>query len=166
MLVGEVIEDQALHHFRSLAVGLVVDAQPALFLHRVALIVQVRLVHRERAHAVRFKEQAQIELVGGEGFEIIGTILGRSAVHVAAIVFHQNHVLALAHVLGAFEHHVLEKVRESGMAHSLAVRADVVGDGDGVSGRGVIHGHDDAEPVVELVLLDGNSQRLRCGLTL
>ena len=139
-------------------------AQPAFFLHRVALVVQVRLVHRQRTHAVGFQEQAEIELIGREGFEIIRAILRGGAVHVAAVVFHQDHVLALADVRRAFEHHVLEQVREAGMARPLVVRADVIGNGNPVSGRGMIHGHYDAEPVIQLVLFNRNPQRFRRGL--
>ena len=39
-------------------------------------------------------------------------------------------VLLVADVLRALEHHVLEEVREAGLADFLAGRADVVGDID------------------------------------
>ena len=43
MLVGEVVEGELLDRFERLAVGLVVDAEPALFLDGVALVVEVVL---------------------------------------------------------------------------------------------------------------------------
>ncbi len=166
MLVGEVIVDQALQNFRRFAVRLIVHAQPALFLHGVALIVQIGLVHRQRAHAVGFQKQPEIQLVGSEGLEVIGAILGGGAVHVAAVVFHQDHVLAFADVLGPFEHHVLEQMREAGAPGVFVVRADVVGDRNSVGRRGMIFGEHDAQAVVELVLLDRNLQGLRLALGL
>ena len=113
-----------------------------------------------------FQEQAEIELIGGEGLEVIGAVLGGGAVHVAAVVFNQDHVLALADVLGALEHHVLEQVREPGAPGMFAVRAHVVGDGDPVGGGGVIDRHDYAEAVVQLVLFDRNPKRFWLGLGL
>ena len=166
MLVGEVIVDQALQYFRCFAVRLIVHAQPALFLHRVALIVQVRLVHRQRTHAVRFQKQPQIQLIGSERFEIIRPILRGGAVHIAAVVFDQNHVLAFADVFRSLEHHVLEQVRESGVSGVLVVRAHVVGDGYPISWSGMIHRHHDAEAVIQLVLFNRNPQRFGRGLRL
>ncbi len=58
-------------------------------------------------------------------------------------------MLALADVLGALEHHVLEEVGESGSSLSLVARADVVVDGDREDRRGVVLGDDDAQPVGE-----------------
>ena len=47
MLVGEVIVNQGLQDFGRFSVRLIVHAQPALLLHGVALIIQIRLVHCE-----------------------------------------------------------------------------------------------------------------------
>ena len=63
-------------------------------------------------------------------------------------------MLALADVLRALKHHVFEEVREAGAAFFFVARADVVGDGDGISGRAVVLGKDHAQPVVELVLFE------------
>ncbi len=101
-----------------------------------------------------------------EGLEIIRPVFGGGPVHIAAVVLHQDHVFALADVLRTLEHHVLEQMRKPGAAGVLVVRADVVTDRDGVSGRRVILGKYNPQSVSELVLLDGNLQALSLRLRL
>ena len=63
----------------------------------------------------------------------------------AAVVEDEREMFAGTDLLGSFEHHVLEQVREPGPALALVARADVVGDGDRVDRRGVILGDDHAQ---------------------
>ncbi len=166
VLIREVIVHGLLRHFFRLAVGLVVDAQPPLFLHCIALIVEIGGADDERAHAIGFEKQAEVELIGGERLKIIRAIFGGGAVHLAAIVFDQDHVLAFTNILRTLKHHVFEQMREPGPALPLIVRPDVVSDRNGVSGRGVILRQHYTKPVIELMLLDGNLERFGLRLRL
>ena len=150
VLVGEVLERELVADLERAAVGLVVDAEPPLFLHGVALVVEVRLGDVERPHAVGLEEEREIELVGGQDLVVERPILVGRPVHRAAVGEDEMRVLAGADVRGALEHHVLEEVREPGAALALVARADVVVDRDGEDRRRVIFRDDHAQPVLEL----------------
>jgi hypothetical protein len=135
-------------------VGLVVDAHAALFLHRLALVVEVLLRHRERAHAVGLEPEAEVEPVRRKRLEVVGAVVGGRAVHAAARALDELEVLALLHVRRALEHHVLEQVREPGARGALVRRADVVPDIDRDHLRGVVLAEDHGEPVRQLVGLE------------
>jgi len=62
-------------------------------------------------------------------------------------------------VLGAFEHQVLEEVRETGLARLLVLRADVVPEVHGHHRQLMIFVHDDIEAVVERALREGDLHR-------
>ena len=147
--------------FERLAVRLVVEPEPPLFLDRVALVVEVVLRDLERPHAVGLEEQPEIELIGRQRFEVQRAILVGRPVHRAAVVEDQREVLAGADLLGPFEHHVFEQMREPGAALPLVTRADVVGDGDRVDGRGVVFRDDHAETVLELRVGERDARRGR-----
>ena len=72
------------------AVRLVVDAQPALFLDGVALVVEVLLGDDQRAHAIGFEEQRELELIGRQRLEVQRPIVVGRAVHRAAVVEDQR----------------------------------------------------------------------------
>ena len=68
-------------------------------------------------------------------------------------------MLGLADVRAALEHHVLEQVREAGLARDLVLRADVVPEVHGDHGREVVLGDDQAQPVRQALIAeldDGN----------
>ncbi len=44
MLIGKTVIDQLLEYFIALAIGLVVHALATLFLHGIALVIEIRLV--------------------------------------------------------------------------------------------------------------------------
>ena len=67
------------------AVRLVVPPEPALFLHCVALVVEVVLRDLERPHAVGFEENPEVELIGRQRLEVERAVLVGRAVHVAAV---------------------------------------------------------------------------------
>ena len=123
MLVGEIIVGEVFEDFAGLSVGLIIHAQPPLFLHRVALVVEIGLRDPQRAHAVGFQKQRHVQLIGRNALVIIGGVVAGGAVHVAAVHSHQNQVFALAHVFRALEHHVLEQMRESGVSGLLVSRS-------------------------------------------
>ncbi len=106
------------------AVGLVLEALPALVLHDVALVVELFLRRRveQRRQAVRFEPQEVLEVGRGHGREVVGAVVAGRAVdaalsQVGARLLGVREVLA-AGVLRALEHHVLEQVREAGAAGS------------------------------------------------
>ena len=61
-------------------VRLVVDALTALFHHRLALVLEVLLRDRERAHAVRFEPQAEREVVAGQRLKVVRPVVAGGAV--------------------------------------------------------------------------------------
>jgi hypothetical protein len=128
MLVGEVAVEQLAKTLVSRPVRLVVDAQPALLLYGLALVVELLLRDHQRAHAIRFQEQRQFELVRGQRLEVQRQVAAGGAVHRAAVGEHLVEVLAVADVVRALEHHVLEQMGEAGATGSFVARADVVGD--------------------------------------
>src|SRR6185437_10113970 len=83
VFIGEVVEGEVVDFQIRFAVGLVVNAQSPLFLHRVALVIEVGLVHRQVSHAIGFQEQRQVKLVLGQHFEVIGAVLGGGSVDAA-----------------------------------------------------------------------------------
>ena len=68
------------------AVGLVLDALPALIAHDVLLIREVGLIDlvEEIAHAIGLEPQGEFEAVGRHGLEVIGPVEVGGAVHAAA----------------------------------------------------------------------------------
>src|SRR5207244_7117308 len=58
-------------------------------------------------------------------------------------------------VLGAFEHQVLEEVREPGLARPLVLRSDVIPEVDGDDRTGVVFMKHHIGPVGERVLREG-----------
>jgi hypothetical protein len=160
MLIGEIVEGDLLDGFVGASIGLIVDAQPPFLLHRLALVVEVVLDDRQRAHAIGLEKQRRVELVRRHGFEVQRPLLVGRAVDRAAVADDGEQVLAGADVLGALEHHVLEQVGEAGASDALVARADVVGDGDGEYRRRVVLRDDHAQPVLQPRVgeLDGRSR--------
>ncbi|MNH29995.1 hypothetical protein D3C79_902620 [compost metagenome] len=67
-------------------------------------------------------------------------------------------MLLIADVLGALEHHVLEEVGETGLAHRLAGRAHVIGHVEVHQGVGLVRRQDHGQAVVQLVHLVGDAE--------
>ena len=165
MLVCEVGIEQLVEVLVGLAVRLVVDAQPALFLHGLALVVELGLRDLQRAHAIGFQEQRQLELIRRQHLEVQRQVVAGGAVHRAAVGEHLVEVLAVADVARALEHHVLEQVREAGAARPLVARADVVGDVDRDHRRAVVLDELHAQAVGErdFLELDADAGRPSAG---
>ena len=149
MVVGKIVIRHGFQLFKRFAIGLVIHPQTALFLHCIALVIQVGLRNIQCLHPVRFQEQCHIQLVLRQLFEIIGLVVVSASVQGAAIVLDQQHVLAFAHVGGAFKHHVLEEMGEPGASLLLIARAGIVGERDGEHGRGMLGSDDDSQPVIQ-----------------
>jgi hypothetical protein len=149
MLIGEVRVEQLVEVLVRQAVRLIVDAQATLFLDGLPLVVQLVLRDVERAHAIGFEEQRQLELVRRQHLEIERQVDAGRPVHRAAVGEHLVEVLAVADVLRALEHHVLEQVREARQSLALVARPDVVRDVQGDHGHAVILHELHAQTVVE-----------------
>jgi hypothetical protein len=144
-------------------------ALAALVADNVALVREFFAVEafKEETHAVAFEPEGELELVAGDGFEVVGAVEVRGAVDVgcpgALNVFN---VGLFADVLGAFKHHVFEEMGKAGTTRALVQRADVIPKVDGDQREAVIFMHDDDETVGhrELFVLElGNLQRLGSG---
>ena len=148
--------DEGLDALVPVPVRLVVDAPAALVLHDVALVVELLQGHRRQQarHAIGLEPQRHLELVAGERVEVVRPIQPGAGVEGAAGRLDEAEVLPLLHVRRALEHHVLEQVREAGLAGLLVLAADVVPEVHRDHRRARVARQDDAQPVVEGVALD------------
>ena len=122
----------------------------------VALVGELFAVEafEEEAHAVAFEPEGELELVAGNGFEVVGAVEVGGAVDVGcAGALDVFDVGLFADVLGAFEHHVFEEMGEAGAAGALVERADVIPEVDGDEGKTVVFVHEDDEAVWQDELL-------------
>ena len=140
------------------AVGLVEHVDADFFLHHVALILEIFVVHFQGAHAVGFEPQQALEGVGRRGLVVVGDVVVRRAVEHAAGGIDELDVHHLAGVLRALKHHVLEQMREAAAPFGLEAEADVVVHADGDDGRGAVRRDDDAQAVFERGGFDGDVQ--------
>ncbi len=150
--------DELLHPLLGGAVRLVVDRQAPLVLHDVPLVVELFLGHgrQEAGHPVRLQPQGQLQLVRWQGVEVVRPIGPGRGVQRASGGLDEGEVLALGHVLGALEHHVLEQVREPGPARLLVAAADVVPQVDRHDRRPSIGGQEHPQAVVQPKALNRN----------
>ena len=132
------------------AVWLVLDALPTLVAHDVLLIGERggRDLLEQIPHAIRLEPQRELDLVGGNGLEIVRAIEIRGAVQIAgAGAFQQLDVLIRRNVLRPLKHHVLEQMRETGAPRLFVGGADVVPEVDGDERQPVVLRQDHAQPV-------------------
>ena len=136
---------------------MVLDALTPLVADDVLLVRKRCLIDlvEQVSHAIRFEPQRQLELVGGERFEVVGAIeVGRAVDVAGARSFEQLEVLIARDVLRALKHHVLEEVRETGAPLVFVRRPDVIPQVDRDDRQTAVLAQDDVEPVRELVLLE------------
>ncbi len=143
------------------AVRAVLVALPPLVLDDVALAVDLFGRHRveEKPHAIRIEEQRKVECVDRHVDVVVGPVVRRRGVVVRAGALEQCVELSFFHVLGAFEHEVLEQMREAGSPRLLVGRADVVPDVDRRDRHRLVLMQDDVEPVRELELPERHLKR-------
>src|SRR5439155_5198545 len=129
-------------------------------LHVVDLVVELLLGHGtdEVRHAVGFEPQGELELMTRQRLEVVGAIQPGARVQGASGALDQAEVLALVDVLRALEHHVLEEVREAGLAGLLMLARDVVPQVDGDHGRAVIPRQDHAQAIFQAMAIDGDGR--------
>ncbi len=147
------------------AVGPVVVALALLVLDHVALVVEVLLVERleQRGHPVGLQPEADVELVGRQGLEVVGAVEVGRRVADAARALDDGHVLGLGDVRRALEHEVLEEVGEAGPALRLVLGADVVPEVDGHHRGQVVGRHDDAQAIRQPTLAEADDRDVRIG---
>ena len=131
------------------AVGLIHHVHADFFLHHIALVAQIFVVHLQRAHAIRFEPQHAFQGVRGNGFEIIGDVVIGGAVQHASRGINQPDVFHLAGVFGALEHHMLEKMREAAPSTGLQAKSDLIINADGDDWRGAVRRNHHAEAIDE-----------------
>ena len=90
----------------------------------------------------------------GQRLEVVGPVEPRSRVGGAAHPFDVLEMPVLGNVRRTLEHHVLEKVREPGLARAFVPRPHAVPEVDAGDRGPVIRRHHESQTVVESVLLD------------
>ncbi len=143
----------------------VLDVLAALVLHHVALAVDDGGRHRveEVAHPIRFEEEREVERVGRDVDVVVGAVRFRRGVVRAARALEQRVERPFLHVAGAFEHQVLEQVREPGPPGLLPRRPDVIPDVHRYKGDGVVLVQDHVQPVRQRELRIGDRNRSGAG---
>ena len=106
-------------NFATLAVGLVINSQPTLFLDGVALVVQIILGYGQATHSISFEKEGQIQLVCRKSLEVVGSIFICGAVHCPPVIENKQEMLTRTYVFRPFEHHVLKEVGKASTTGSL-----------------------------------------------
>ncbi len=139
------------------AVGIGQDALAVFLLHHVALGDEGRLVHDQGAHPLGLGEQHPLQVVGGDGLEIGGGVVGGEGVVRPAHVLGQPVEGLGRQVFRRLEHQVFEQVGEARTAGRIVLGPHLVPDLDRhVRGVGVAR-RIDLKPVRQHAL--GESQR-------
>jgi hypothetical protein len=104
------------------------------------LTTSLLLGHRRQqaGHPVGLQPERQLQLVAGQGLEVVRPVEPGRGVQRAAGSLHQGHVLALLDVQRTLKHHVLEEVREAGLSRFLVPAADVVPEVDRHDRRAIV----------------------------
>ena len=146
------------------AVRRVLDTLAPLVLHHVALAVHhlLRDDVEQVAHAVGLEEQRQVQRVGWHVDVVVRAVVRSGCVIAATGRLEQRVEQALFYILGAFEHQVLEQVREAGTADLLVGGSRVVPDVDRHHGHAVILVQDHRQAVGEREHLVGNCDLASC----
>ncbi len=129
------------------AVRLVVDSQPPLFLDDLALGDKGVLVDPKRRHSIGFQPQRQGQVLSGHRLPEHRRVFLGVGVAQPAHRRDERGVLLGTHVLGAFEHQVLEEVGEPGPSRLLVLRAHVIPELHVDDRRRMILGRDDGQAV-------------------
>jgi hypothetical protein len=132
---------------------------PTVFQHDPALLLEVLLGERQVRHAVALEVEDERQRLAREVVQVRGAVAHREAVRRAAVPLDQVVERARPELLPAVEHHVLEEMRDAGLAARLVARAGAVEDVRRDDGRGVILVHEDAEAVRQRLVGDRQLER-------
>ena len=83
---------------------------------------------KKEAHTICLEPQHFLELIRWHGLKVVRTVPVGRTVQRASGFGDDPEMLLVADILGTLEHHVLEKMGESGLADFLSSRAHVVSD--------------------------------------
>ncbi len=100
--------------FEQRAIGLVIHALAALFLHYLALGLDTFLFHFGMQHALRLQPQAQFQLIGGKHFVVEGSVPGGVGVQGAAGALDVLVEFAPLNIGGAFKEKMLKEMGKTG----------------------------------------------------
>ena len=109
-----------------MAVRLILHADPELFLHHLALGLEIGFVHIQTAHAVRFQPQDALQIIAGKSLEEIRVVVVSARVVEPADSFDDARMLIRPHVRGPLEHQMLEQMGESCVAGLFVLPSHVV----------------------------------------
>ncbi len=123
--------------------------------HRALLERPVRLAQQQAAHPVGFEADRELGPVRRQHRVEVGVVLGGVGVDLGAQARRDVVEPAARDGARAAEHHVLQAVREAGLARRLVERAEAVPDRGLHDRRRVVLDHDDAQAVGERALRDG-----------
>jgi len=135
---------------QQLAVRLVVVTLAFLFFHHLVLRVDANLLNLGVQHALRLEPQPELELVARQKFVVEGAVHGGVGVEDATCIFDVRVKLPTADVLAPLEEQVLEEVGHPCAGGVLVFGTDVVQDGHGHQGGGVVLMQDDVQAVVQI----------------
>ena len=143
------------HRLLGQPVGRALHGLPPFVPHHVPLVFQLFIIQglQQKAHAVAFQPERQLQLIRGERFEIIGSIEIRGAVYIACSrCLEDLKVAVFRDVFRALKHHVFEQVRETSSSGTFVRRPYVIPEVDRHERQTVLFKQDHLKPVLEPVL--------------
>ena len=155
--IGMVEKERCLHLLRQAGSRIVGDPHVLLFEHDLQFRLHDVVGQHQAGHAVGLEFHQHLEMLARSALEIAGIVRRRERVLLAADVGHRLREQPLRVLLGAFEHQVLEEVRETGLARRLVGGADAIPEHMRDDRRAVIGNDDDLEPVGEREVRDVRS---------
>ena len=121
-------------------------------------------VDRKRPHPVGFEPEGERHLIGGEGFIEERLVQGRIGVEFAAGFLDEVQLLERADVFRPLEHQVLHEVGQADLSPLLPDRSGAVGHDNRNEGEPAVFRKDNAQAVVQPVLVDREIPARRKGL--
>ncbi len=143
------------------AVGLVQNVDADFFLHHVALVAQILIIHFQRAHAIGFKPQNRdparsTTQTRSNSSHRSASI--RSALSPDRVIENLMCTIFPAFAEKPLKHHVLKQMRETAAAARLDAKSDVVVDADRGHRRRAVRRNNHAQAVRQRYAFDGNVQ--------
>ena len=148
--VPQVLKLGRLHLFGQQRPRITIRALAAFFQNHIAFRQNIRLGQTQIAHTVCLQLHHQGQPVGGNMLKISGIIPGRKRVVVATLRLDDRRQFAGAHVIGALEHQMFQKMRNAGFAGHLICGPCAVPHHVGHNRRAVVFDHHNVQPVFKL----------------
>jgi hypothetical protein len=103
-----------------------VEVHDPLFEHDAALGIELAGIHAQVHHALRLDLERELPAILREDLVVHRHVLGGERIELSAVALDERRHVALAVLLRALEHHVLEQVTDAGDARSLVAGAHAV----------------------------------------